>query len=205
MPVATPRSPAWVPPALLAAIEAAYATPPRAYHHFGHVLEVLRDYDDVAQTLGWRQSDEVLLAILFHDAVYVAGAADNEARSAALARELVTQHLPGRGLDVDTVVRLVELTARHGKLSGEPLDDDARHFLDCDMAILGASPDRYDAYEAAIAIEYAAVPPPLYRAGRGAFLAGLLAQPRIFLSERFHASHDAPARDNLRRAHAALR
>lgn len=200
----TAPSSAWLPPAFLATIEAAYATPPRAYHHFGHVQDVLDDYHDVAATDGWRQPDEVYLAVLFHDAIYVAGAADNEARSAALARALVADHLPDHGLDVDTVARLIELTARHGKLDGNDLDDDARCFLDCDMAILAASPARYDAYEAAIAIEYAAVPAPLFRAGRAAFLAGLLARPRIFLSDRFHASHDAPARANLRRARAAL-
>jgi predicted metal-dependent HD superfamily phosphohydrolase len=200
----TAPAPAWLPPALLAAVQAAYAAPPRAYHHFGHVQEVLRDYHDVAASDGWRQPDEVYLAVLCHDAVYVAGASDNEARSAALARELVAQHLPDRGLDVDAIARLVELTARHGKLSGDALDHDARLFLDCDMAILGAAPERYDDYEAAIALEYAAVPSPLFRAGRAAFLAGLLAQPRIFLSDRFHDSHDAPARANLRRAHAAL-
>jgi predicted metal-dependent HD superfamily phosphohydrolase len=79
-------------------------------------------------------------------------------------------------------------------------DDDAAKFLDCDIAILGAPPDRFDEYDAAIAVEYAAVPADRFRAGRGAFLRTLLARERLFLNELFHAELDGLARSNLRRA-----
>ena len=59
-----------VPIGQLAAAEAAYAFPPRAYHHFGHIRDVLARADEVAAGPGWRQPDEVRLAILYHDAVY---------------------------------------------------------------------------------------------------------------------------------------
>jgi predicted metal-dependent HD superfamily phosphohydrolase len=96
---------------------------------------------------------------------------------------------------------LIALTARHAALSVADVegDGDAAQFLDCDIAILGAPPDRFDAYDAAIAVEYRAVPTDAFRAGRGAFLRTLLARPRIFLSERFHAELDGHARANLSR------
>ncbi|MBL8948697.1 MAG: hypothetical protein JNK45_36330, partial [Myxococcales bacterium] len=104
-----------------------------------------------------------------------------------------------------SIERWILLTAQHGRIDREDvLDDNTRHFLDCDMAILGSAPALYDHYERSIAQEYAGVPADAYRFGRAAFLSGLLARPRIFLSDRFHASHDGPARANLQRALAAL-
>lgn len=194
-------------PALqLAGIEAAYAVPPRAYHDFGHVREVLRHYDAVAAGPGWVQPDEVRLAVLYHDAIYEPGRKDNEARSAVFAVEDIARWLPDAGVDAGRVAALIELTARHGSFS--PADfgktavaDDTCHFLDCDMAILGAEPAVFDAYDRAIAAEYRGhVPDWLFRINRRRFLKALLARPRIFLSGFFHERLDAQARANLRRA-----
>lgn len=176
------------------ALAAAYAEPHRAYHTAAHIAEVLRWFDVVADEVGWRDPTAVYLAVLFHDAIYDPLAKDNEARSADLALRLAGA--PPRTID------LILLTARHGALdptafSGDP---DAAHFLDSDTAILAAAPSEFDAYDAAIAAEYRAVPAAAFRAGRRAFLANQLARPRIFLSSFFHARLDAAARANLARA-----
>src|SRR5690606_22910677 len=129
---------------------------------------------------GWTRPGEAWLAALYHDAVHVPGRGDNEARSAALAREAIARWLPDAGLDAGHVARLVLLTAKHGTLAPADLGHDAlaadrRNFLDCDMAILGAPPAVFDAYDAAIAEEYRGVVPGwLYRFRRRRFLAGLL-------------------------------
>jgi predicted metal-dependent HD superfamily phosphohydrolase len=142
----------------------------------------------------------VYWAILCHDAIYEAGRPDNEARSAALGRRLAGAWLRGAGLELDRVEALIRLTARHGALDVDALGRDAAHFVDCDMAILGAPPARFDAYDDAIALEYGAVPRDAYRAGRRRFLTALLAAPRIFHSDLFHERLDAAARENLARA-----
>jgi len=193
-----------VPDGLLAEVRAAYATPGRAYHDHTHVVEVAQHFADVGQRPGWQRPREVYLAVLFHDAVYVPGRGDNEARSAELAQQALERWLPDAGLDAGYVRELIELTARHGSLGPSDVDVDAAQFLDCDMAILAAPPAAFDAYDAAIATEYRALPPERYAAGRRAFLAHLLARPRIFLSEHFHERLDAAARTNLRRALARL-
>ena len=195
-----------LPAAMEAALKAAYAEPPRAYHHFGHAQDVLRLHAEVAAGPGWAQPRETALAVLYHDAVYVAGRGDNEARSAELARAHLARWLPEAGVDVERVAELIELTARHGQFApgdfGEgALADDTRHFLDCDMAILGAPREEFERYDQAIAEEYRGVVPGwLYRRKRRAFLRGLLGRERIFLSGYFHARLDARARENL--AHA---
>jgi predicted metal-dependent HD superfamily phosphohydrolase len=190
------HAPLELPPDLAAALAAAYAEPQRAYHTAEHVAEVLGWFDAVADDVGWRQPREVYVAIVFHDAVYFPGASNNETRSAAWARSA------GLPVDGDRVAELVELTARHGHV--ESADHDAAHFLDADMAILGADPVAFDRYDAGIAAEYRHAPRVPYFAGRRAFLARLAASPRIFLTEYFHARLDAAARANLSRALARL-
>ncbi|HJW45626.1 MAG TPA: hypothetical protein VJ484_03970 [Lysobacter sp.] len=184
-----------------AALEAAYAAPPRAYHNFRHVEEVLRRYDEVAAGPGWAQPAEVRLAVLYHDAIYEAGRRDNEARSAELAVAHIGRWLPDQSIDAVRVAELINLTARHGQFKPGDVDADAALFLDCDMAILGAEPSVFDAYDRGIAAEYRGhVPAWLFKLNRRRFLKGLLARERIFISDWFHERFDARARINLRRA-----
>jgi predicted metal-dependent HD superfamily phosphohydrolase len=203
MPYATPLA---LPEAQLAELASAYATPPRAYHNFDHVREVLRHHADVAAGPGWTQPEETRLAVLYHDAVYEAGRSDNETRSAEVAVAAIARWLPGASIDAARVAELIELTARHGKFAPGDFGDgdraaDTRHFLDCDMAILGAEPEVFDAYDRGIAAEYRGkVPAWLFRLNRRRFLKSLLAKPRIYLSPLFHERYDARARANLRRA-----
>lgn len=193
-----------LPDTLVAELTAAYGEPHRAYHDATHIGEVLTWFDRVADDLGWLEPAEVYTAIVFHDAIYQPGAKDNEARSAAWARRAVLSADPrvdATIVDRDRVAELVELTAKHGHVT--TADHDTALFLDADMAILGAAPDAFDAYDRAIAVEYKAIPPEAYRQGRRVFLEGLLGKPRIYLSDYFHHRLDEPARANLRRALAA--
>lgn len=193
-----------LPDDLAAQLTAAYGEPHRAYHNAAHIDEVLGWFDRVMDDLGWLEPAEVYTAIVFHDAIYRPGAKDNEARSARWAKTAKLAADPGVDVtivDRDRVAELIELTARHGHVT--TADHDAALFLDSDMAIVGAAPEAFDAYDRAIAIEYRDIPADAYREGRHAFLQGLLARPRIFLSDYFHRRLDAQARDNLRRALAA--
>jgi predicted metal-dependent HD superfamily phosphohydrolase len=184
------HQPIVLPLSLAAELAAAYGEPHRAYHDATHVAEVLGWFDTVADDVGWHQPAEVYVAIVFHDAIYVPGANDNELRSAAWARR------SDIAVDLDRVGELILLTATHGKYA--LVDDrDAALFLDCDMAILGAPREAFARYDEAIRAEYSSIPAEHYQAGRRAFLEGLLARDRIFLSDYFHARLDAAARANL--------
>ena len=201
----TDSDPLILPAGQVDTLQAAYRTPPREYHDWTHVGEVLRHYRDVAAGPGWARPVEAWLAVLYHDAIYDAGRRDNESRSARLAVTEIGRWLPDAGVDAGRVAELIELTARHGQHSPRdfgagPAADDTRHFLDCDMAILGAGPEAFDAYDRAIAAEYRGhVPGWLFRRNRRKFLRSLLDRPRIFLSDLFHERYDAAARANLRR------
>src|SRR3546814_10632482 len=196
----SPVPPIKLPEEQFAALETAYAKPPRAYHDFNHVREVLRHHAEVAAGPGWAQPAETFLAVLYHDAVYEAGRGDNETRSAELAVAEIAKWLPEASVDASRVAELIELTARHGQFApGDFGDgavaDDTRHFLDCDMAILGAEPAVFDAYDRGIAPEYrGTVPACLFRLNRPRFLQALLGTPRICLTAFFHARLAARAR-----------
>lgn len=200
------NAPMRLPVAQWKALRDAYAVPPRAYHHFGHVREVLEHYAQVAAGPGWSQPHETWLAMLYHDAIYNAGQGDNELRSAQFATDEIERWTPDSHVDASRVAELIRLTACHGQFAPEdfPADargDDMRHFLDCDMAILAAEPAHFDAYDRAIATEYRGhVPGWLFKLKRRRFLKALLAKPRIYLSDFFHDALDGQARSNLRRA-----
>lgn len=195
-------------------LRARYRTPPRHYHSFEHVGEVLEQYQQVAEHVGWERPREVYWAILFHDAVYDVGRSDNEIESASLAlaeaaRWLAPASPPpaisAPSFDSAYVRRLIELTARHGALTRDLLSDQEALFLDCDMAILGAPPERFERYERDIAREYIPlVGAPRYREGRIAFLDTLLGRAYLYLSPYFHRRLDRAARANLMRARRAL-
>jgi predicted metal-dependent HD superfamily phosphohydrolase len=181
-------------PQLLGKIELAYATPPRAYHNFTHVHEVLKHFESARSGPSWQHPNEVYVAILFHDAMYVPGRKDNEIKSAQFALESIKEHQ--LKVNSELVSELILLTAKHGSIEG--VSGDTALFLDCDMAILGSNADVFAQYDLQIAREYVHVPKLIYSFNRNRFLTKLLKAPRIFHSDFFHEKYDAQARINLR-------
>ena len=187
-------------PEELAALRARHAG--RAYHGWAHVEALLGLLGEAAGAV--RDPAAVRLAILFHDAVYDPRRTDNERSSAALLRARMAGRVaPAR---LDAAEAMVLATERHELPDGLPdaVASDARHFLDMDLAILGAPEDAFDAYDRAIRAEYAHVPEATFRAGRAAVLRGLRARAPIFLTPLFRARFEAPARRNLDRVIAGL-
>ena len=177
-------------PSLREALAAWYGTPGRHYHTIDHVDEVLANFESCRSLM--RQPMEAYVAVLFHDAVYEVGQTDNEARSAALACEQAPRWFD---VDLERVHDLIMMTASHG--SHSVTDADAALFLDCDMAILGASPKRYQEYTRQIFAEWAPVVAPRdFAEGRAAFLRKVL-KTRIFLSDLWHQRLESSARRNL--------
>ncbi|MFF0469033.1 metal-dependent phosphohydrolase [Micromonospora zamorensis] len=179
---------------------ARWREPHRHYHTVAHLTAVLDVVDEHADLAG--RPDVVRLAAWFHDAVYDPRAVGdaNERDSAALAESV----LAGLGVPAPTateVRRLVLLTAGHTVAPGDP---DGALLCDADLAVLAAPPADYDRYAAAIRREYAHVPEPAFRAGRGAVLTGLLALPALFRLPPLATRWEEPARDNVRRELAAL-
>jgi predicted metal-dependent HD superfamily phosphohydrolase len=172
---------------------AAYAEPARAYHTAEHIEECLTLLD--ASRVPVPHPDEVETAIWFHDAVYAAGNADNEARSAELARA----SLGDAGVASDVIGRISDLVleTRHVTVPDQP---DAALLCDIDLAILGRSREVFDVFERRIRQEYAMVPEPMYRRGRSEILRRFLQRASIFQTDWFRQRFEDAARANLERA-----
>src|SRR5450631_2676318 len=182
-----------------------WADPARRYHTTTHLVEMFWALEELEESreIDDRQCSLARLAAWFHDAVYdpATSPGSNEADSAALARKTLRQLSLSDG-DIDTVDRLIRLTARHDADAAHPLD---AAFHDADLWILSAAQERFDEYCEQVRLEYAHVPDAAYRTGRAAILGPLLHRDRIYRTS--HALHawETPARINLGRELTRLR
>ena len=160
----------------------------RHYHTLSHLEDCLCELDRCRE-LAVRPA-EVALALWFHDVVYRTWRKDNEAESAALAARLL------RAAPEESVERIRQhvLATMHRE---EAFAGDTALVVDIDLAILGASPDRYARFERAIRREYWWVPRARYVAGRGRILASFLERATIYQHDVFYEKYEALARENL--------
>jgi predicted metal-dependent HD superfamily phosphohydrolase len=93
---------------------------------------------------------------------------------------------------------------QHTADSQPPALHDTRVLLDADLAILGASEDRYARYARDIRAEYAWVSDADYRAGRARVLQHFLTLPRIYFTDVMFEEGEERARVNLRMELAQL-
>jgi predicted metal-dependent HD superfamily phosphohydrolase len=170
-----------------------YAQAHRAYHNADHVRALIRLVDSHAHLA--RDPLALKLAACFHDAVYDTTRQGNEAQSAQMA----DQHLSDWGCAdamVSSVGNKVRANATHQWADGDP---DTALFLDFDLSVLAAPPHVYDTYARQIAQEYAWVPAEAYRAGRAGVLQRFLARPRLYFTEALREQWELQARANLTR------
>ena len=172
---------------------ARYREPHRRYHTLEHLACCFERFDE-ARALAVRPG-EVALALWFHDAEYEPRRTDNEARSATWARGAIAA--AGLSAAVGARVGASILATRHRHL---PRDPDARLVVDIDLAILGAEPERFDAYERRIREEYAGMPEAEFRAGRGALLERLQARTTLYGTPHFQSCCERRARLNIARS-----
>lgn len=217
-PVATPQgevprfAPHW--PAALACLDflprqavldvlSLHDTPYRRYHDRRHILEMF----EAAHARGVALDRAQALAVLCHDAVYVAGCEQNEAASAALIETVARGE--ARAL-LERAARIVLDTRNH-----RPSTEGADTVLDLDLLRLAAPPDVFDRHSQDVFAENRALL--AARTGlqgdallaefmrrRAAFLSHLAQRPQLFLTEAC-ADCEAPARANIARSVAAAR
>ena len=188
--------------ALKSELSALYRAADRHYHGLAHIEAMLALAAEYRRLL--HDPEAVEAAIWFHDAIYDSRAKDNEARSAALAeRKLAGRTQPAR---LARIMAMINATATHQlpALEDEGAAGDAAFLLDMDLAILGAGPGAFDAYEQAVRREYGWVEEPMWRAGRASVLKTFLARPRIFHTAEFRRRFEPRARRNIERSLAML-
>lgn len=171
-------------------IEKQYTSPKRYYHTLKHLENMMRSTDEVATQIS--QIDAVWFAVFYHDIVYKATSATNEAASALWFKKQISKTTFA---SIDTVVHFIEMTKTHERSS----NNDLNYLLDADLAILGQSSKIYDTYAKAIRKEYSVYPTFMYNKGRKKVLEHLLKLPELFKTEMFRHKYEFQAKENLAR------
>jgi len=179
------------------ALVAAYGERHRRYHTGEHLDACLAQLDRCAHRAD--HPHEIELALWFHDAVYRPFASDNEQKSAAWASSFMGAN--AAPADATARVHALIMATRH---DAPPQTHDESLLIDIDLSILGAAPDAYAAFEAAVRQEYAFVPGFVFRRKRAELLRRFLQRPSIFRNEPFASELEARARENMAAAIARL-
>lgn len=181
--------------AVSSGIVASYRQHPRHYHtlrHIGEMLELTERFDP-------ENRKAFLAAILYHDIIYdphryAPGfqGDSNEKASADICRQALSE----AGLDkviIERAEKLILWTQKHDAPSD---DEEAKLFMDIDMAIVGSPPARYQEYCVATAKEFLTVfTPEQYLAGRSAFLTATKDKKPVFKTAHFADREDQAAQN----------
>jgi predicted metal-dependent HD superfamily phosphohydrolase len=174
-----------------------YSEPHRKYHTLEHIHECLLHAERIKHLTA--HYDEIIIALWFHDAIYDTHRLDNEEQSANQAKHC----LEAARVADDKINRIVALilATRHNQ---PPQTADEALLVDIDLAILGADPKRFQAYETQIQEEYSFVPESLFNAKRTEIIQGFLSRDRLYETDYFRASHENQAQMNLRHSIALI-
>jgi predicted metal-dependent HD superfamily phosphohydrolase len=148
----------------------AYSEKWRHYHVLRHIyLTVKMARECYKEEVNPARMSQVVMALIYHDVVYVIGSKTNEEDSAAQWR----RYADGRFAPdiIEFVNKLIIMTKSHKLDANASLLEKIMN--DCDMGILSADEDEYLKYAQNIWREYRAAGPEAYRAGRLAFLKSL--------------------------------
>ncbi len=166
-----------------------HRTPRRCYHTLDHICECL----DALALLGGYSEPTAVLALFFHDAIYVAGSNRNELASAQLAH-VVSTSIEAEQYADDVCDAI--LATQHKQ---PPSTEIAAMVTDADLSILAATSDRYTEYTRQIRHEWKHVVESDFRSGREQFIRSMLQRERIYWTESGQRQFEEAARANLKR------
>jgi len=162
----------------------------RHYHTLDHLEQMARVLLPLMYKM--EDADAVVLAIAYHDIIYKVTRSDNEQRSADLMRA----RLRPLGVSMERLQR-VEDHILATKAHGPSTDPDTAYLCDADLSVLGASPEAYAMYAAAVRKECRRYPDLLYKPGRRKVLRHFLGMPFIYRTPAFREQFESAARRNL--------
>ncbi len=167
-----------------------YDEPDRHYHNIDHVGTMLVVFKSARPKC--TMPNEVTLAIIFHDAIYIPRAKDNEEKSAELAKQtLAAFGVPRTCLDL---IEDLILCTKHHIPTAHPA---STLMIDTDLSILGSPDEEYDIYSRAIRTEYSFVSDGDYRVGRTNVLTSFLRRDSIYILPWFRERFEEQARRNI--------
>ncbi len=183
-------------------ISVRYGESQRAYHTLSHIEQLLVQFESIKHHLS--EPHIIALVLYYHDVIYDPTRSDNELKSAEFATDALSPYLNTE--QCQHIHALIMMTANHQLDTLVDIDkyNDVAYLLDMDLSILGAPWPTYKQYAKAIRQEYKHVADDNYRDGRTAVLQGLLAHPKLYLTDHYYNQLETQARDNIKRELTSL-
>lgn len=183
-----------------------YREPHRRYHGVVHVSRVVAALHELTTAIASAEDDAgddagtvdlapLVIAAVYHDAVYDPSSSSNEEDSARWAADQL-RSLGADDRTIDRVRSAVLATARHLDPSTAP-DLGIAVLLDADLAILGSGPSDYQSYVQGIRAEYAHLDDEQWRSGRCRVVDSLLDRDPLYHTAAGRSRWQARARANL--------
>ena len=177
-----------------------YSHQPRFYHTLEwHIANSLDELDSARHIC--EKSNQIEMALWFHDAVYDTVLDDSEEISAYLAEKVCNSMGLPKEFTAATK-NLIISTANHR----DPKSNDDKIIVDIDFSILGRPEKEFDRYETAVMKEYKLMAG-LYSytekallVGRIMFIHKMLGLPNIYHTDFFKEKYEDKARNNLKRS-----
>ena len=167
-----------------------YSEPKRFYHKIEHIEAIVTELKEVKDRIeDW---NTVLFSVFYHDIIYKASSNSNEEDSAKLAMQRLSE-IKYPAEKIDKCAQLIIATKNHQFSE----DADTNWLTDADVAILGQSPEIYQAYADNIREEYTLYPDFLYNSGRKKALQHFLQMDSIYKTEHFINKYEKQARINI--------
>ncbi|GAB4541897.1 MAG: hypothetical protein Tsb0014_34120 [Pleurocapsa sp.] len=170
----------------------AYSNPARHHHNLEHIQQILHALEAVKHLSNC--PNLISLSAWYHDYIYNPKKQNNEEKSTESAEQNLNK-LNISNQIIDPVKQIILSTKKH-----EPLLDNIDNliFLDADLSILGASPEKYLQYAKAIRQEYHWLSDRDYQQGRTKVLKNFLARDKIYYTDYFYQKLEKAARNNLK-------
>lgn len=172
-------------------IEENYSAPGRFYHTLSHLEYMFGQLENAWALI--TEKENVEWAVFYHDLVYDPARHDNEERSADSAFALLMSYGVKKKTCL-TINKMILSTKNHETSA----DNNTNYFLDADLSILGAEPDRYKIYAEDVRKEYSAYSDNIFNAGRAGVIERFLKSERIFKTDLFYRKLEKQARENLK-------
>lgn len=168
-----------------------FSEPHRHYHGRNHLRHCLRELDQAADQIG--DADMVEMALWFHDAIYDAGADDNEERSAQWFESVAEQALNPKFI---REVREAILDTVHRAL---PEAGNARFVVDIDLSSFGLPWGEFMADSHALRKEQMHLSDQDFYRRKCVFLKSLIDRSTIYATPYFRNLYEVAARTNIER------
>lgn len=171
-------------------IKDSYTKEYRHYHTLEHLMHFYQELLEIKhQVKDW---NTVLMAMFYHDIVFLPTRNDNEKSSCELAEvSLETVEIPQQ--TILKCQKMIMATKKH-----ELSDDlDTNFFTDADLSIIGSDEKTYNQYVEEIKLEYYYLSDESYRIGRSKIIKRLLKMDNLYKTPHFYDRYEVQARKNL--------